>query len=338
MKKIIFFLFILSGCVKREEVMRKNFFALGTWGEIVCVANKEICQNGIEKAYREIENLENTLSYFKKDSDVYLLNNFPGKPIKVKEETFEVLKKAKEISNKTEGAFDITVASLLEIWGFYEKEKSFYEPDPELINKTLLSVGEDKIVLNESEKTVTLKNNLTKIDLGGIAKGYIVDKVVNILKKEGIKNGLVNLGGDLFCFGEGKDGKGWRIGIQDPDNKEKVVAILKVRDKALATSGQYENFKEIKGKKYGHILDPRTGYPVENEVLSVTVVAEDCLTADALATAIFVLGKEKGISILRNFSVEAVLVSKGKEGIDIWVSPGIEDKIIRGKKWLKIFS
>ncbi|MCM8765886.1 MAG: FAD:protein FMN transferase, partial [Candidatus Omnitrophica bacterium] len=131
----------------------------------------------------------------------------------------------------------------------------------------------------------------------------------------------------IFCLGEGKDKRGWRVGIQDPLNSQKIVATLHLKDKAIATSGQYENFREIQGKRFGHIIDPKTGYPVENNILSVTIVADNCLTADALATAIFVLGKEKGESVLQDFSAEAVIITRAEKGEHLWVSPGLKGKI-----------
>ncbi|MCM8783319.1 MAG: FAD:protein FMN transferase [Candidatus Omnitrophica bacterium] len=327
---ILFFLIslFLSGCSPQKEVFKREEMVLGTFGEITCFGEKDSCKKGIDKAFREIKNLEEILSFFKAESDISFLNNAQGKPVGVKKETLEVLKKAKEISQKTQGAFEVTVAPLLAIWGFYQKEKeSFSPPSGELIKETLALVGQDKIILAEDTGSVILKNPSMKIDLGGLAKGYIVDRAVAVLKKEEIKNALVNLGGDIFCLSEGRTAKVWKIGIQDPQAKEKLIATLKVRNKAIATSGQYENFREFKGKKLGHIIDPRTGYPVENDVLSVTVVASDCLTADALATAIFVLGKEQGSALLKTFSAEAVIISKSPKGKRLWISGGLKNKV-----------
>ncbi|MCM8779007.1 MAG: FAD:protein FMN transferase [Candidatus Omnitrophica bacterium] len=307
------------------ETIKKGEFVLGTLGEIICVAEKATCETAIEKAFREIKKLENLFSYFSKNSLVRQLNNAQGKPISVGEEFFAVIKKAKEISKKTGGAFDITISPLLKTWGFYEKEKPiFSEPHSELIKEKLSLVGSEKIILDEEKKSIVLKDKNMAIDLGGIAKGYIVDRAVKVMRDEGIKNALVNLGGDIFCLGKGENKSFWRIGIQDPLNAGRIVGSLKLSDKAVATSGQYENFREIGGKKFGHIIDPRSGYPVETDVLSVSVVAEDCLTADALATAIFVLGKEKAEPILKEFRAQAVIITRTGKGRHLWVSSGLE--------------
>ncbi|MGE4357638.1 MAG: FAD:protein FMN transferase [Candidatus Omnitrophota bacterium] len=308
------------------ETFKKEDMVLGTWGEITCLGKENICRRSLEKAFNEIRNLEKILSFFHPESEVTLINRAQGKPVKVRKETFEVVKKAKEISQKTDGAFDITVAPLLEIWGFYDREKRV-SPSSELVKKTLSSIGEDKIILSEDKGTITLNNPATKIDLGGIAKGYIVDRAIISLQNDGIKNALVNIGGDIFVLGEKNFRNPWQVGIQDPEDKEKIILTLRLKNKAIATSGQYENFRGFSGKKLGHIIDPRTGYPVENEILSVTVVASDCLTADALATAIFVLGKEKAPALLKEFCADAIIITKTKKGKHIWISKGLKNKV-----------
>ncbi|RKY36621.1 MAG: FAD:protein FMN transferase, partial [Candidatus Omnitrophota bacterium] len=162
------------------------------------------------------------------------------------------------------------------------------------------------------------------------AKGYGVDLVAEFLKKSGIENALVEIGGEIYCSGEGPDGKGWRIGIRHPLHRERLVARLEISDVGIATSGNYENYIFWKGKKYGHIIDPRTGYPADNDVLSVTVIAPTCMEADAWATGVFVLGWEEGkVMILRHPKLEGVMIRRTDGGgIEIWTSPGIKDKII----------
>ncbi|HDM08519.1 MAG TPA: FAD:protein FMN transferase, partial [Candidatus Omnitrophica bacterium] len=177
---------------------------------------------------------------------------------------------------------------------------------------------------------VFLKNRQMKIQLSGIAKGYGVDLVGEFLKKSGIENALVEIGGEIYCSGKGPDGKGWRIGIRHPLHRERLVARLEISDVGIATSGNYENYIFWKGKKYGHIIDPRTGYPADNDILSVTVIAPTCMEADAWATGVFVLGWEEGkVMILRHPELEGVIIRRTDGGdIEIWTSPGIKDKII----------
>jgi len=293
--KFIFFLFLIEcllGC-QNQTFYKEERVLLGTYVEIIA-PKKE----AIENAFSEIKRIEVLLNKYDPNSEVSRLNR-EGK-LKLSKETFYVIRKAKEFWQKTEGAFDITVEPLLEIWGFLDK--NYRIPTPEEIKGTLELVGADKILLNEVNQTAEFQKKGMRIDLGGIAKGYAVDMAVRKLKEMGIENALINAGGDIYCLGD-KAKKLWKVGIKEPQNKG-LRKIIYLKDKAIATSGDYEQYFKNQQKKYCHIFDPKKGYPIDSGMVSVTVSANDCLTADALATAIMVLGVDKGKELVKNWEAK----------------------------------
>jgi thiamine biosynthesis lipoprotein len=195
----------------------------------------------------------------------------------------------------------------MDLWGFTDKK--FRLPKDDEIKKTINLVGSDKIILQEENNVVEFKNLGMKIDLGAIAKGYAIDSAINKLKINGVKSCLINAGGDLFCLGD-KLGKPWNIAIQNP-RLPSFLGYLKLKDRAVATSGDYEQYFIQDNRRYAHILNPKSGYPADSGVVSVTVLASDCLTADALATAIFVLGKIKGEELAKKIlGVEVKIIEE----------------------------
>ncbi|MCM8801425.1 MAG: FAD:protein FMN transferase [Candidatus Omnitrophica bacterium] len=281
--------FCLCGC-QNKQLFKETQIMLGTFVEVISPEKK-----AIEIAFKEIKRIEVLLSKYNPESEISKLNKL-GK-LKVSPQTFYIIKKAKEFSIKTGGAFDVTVGPLMELWGFTDKD--YRLPKQEQIKETLKLIGSDKIILNDLDNTVEFAIPGMKIDLGGIAKGYAVDCAIKRLKEFQIKNCLINAGGDIFCLGD-KFGRPWSVAIQDPEGKG-FLKKLSLKDRAVATSGNYEQFFIKENKYYGHILNPKTGYPVDPDFKSVTVIASDCLTADALATAIFVLGKERYKDLIKEF-------------------------------------
>jgi len=243
--------------------------------------------------FTEIKRVENLLSKYKEDSEVAKLNKF-GK-LKVSPDTFYVLQKAKEFWQLSDGVFDITVGPLMDLWGFTDKK--YYLPKDEEIKQALSKVGLEKIIFNFDDNVVEFKIPGMKIDLGGIAKGYAVDCAVKKLKEHQIKSCLINAGGQIYCLGD-KFGRPWNVAVRAPRNKG-FWDYLKLKDKAVATSGDYEQYFMNKGKRYAHIFNPKTGYPSNSAIVSVTVIAPDGLTADALTTSIFILGKDKGSKLAK---------------------------------------
>jgi thiamine biosynthesis lipoprotein len=272
-----------------------------------------------------MKKVEELMSDYREDSEVAQINKYAGKRfVKVSDETLYVIKQALKVASQSEGAFDPTVRPLLEIWGF--KEAKFVPPRDEEIKKALEFVGWKKVEVKE--ESIKLRYEGMRLDLGGIAKGYAVDKAVDVLRRYGIDNAIVEIGGDLYCLGKGLNSKGWRIGIRHPRKKFGIIAKIYLSDDAVATSGSYENYIRWKGKLYPHIIDPREGIPVQNSLLSVTIIAPTCLEADAWATALFVMGWEKAKKVIEEKGeLEGVLIREVNGKLDVWVSSGLKGKV-----------
>jgi thiamine biosynthesis lipoprotein len=293
--------------------------AMGTVIEITLIDDdEEAASKAALQAFQEIKRIEILMSRFLGSSDVTRINRSAGVEwVKVSPETAEVIKKAKEISELSEGGFDITVGPLTELWK-KAREKKIPPPAEEVKEK--LDLVNFKNIEMDQERRVFLKKRDMAIDLGGIAKGYGVDRAFDVLRSLGYKKLIVNAGGDLRAGGL-KDNQPWSIGIQNPRESEKMLTRISVSNMAVATSGDYERFFIYEGKRYHHIFNPKNGFPTEG-CQSVTIVAKDCITADALATAVFVLGPEKGYSLCQKLDgVECLIVDgKGK----IILSPNLK--------------
>lgn len=343
MKKILILslLFIfLSGCAQ-PPLIKKAETLLGTIIEIT-VADKDkprqFVYQAIEKAFAEIERVDNLLSRFNPGSDISRINATGSvRPIKVSLETIKLIEKSVEFSRLTRGAFDITVGPLVETWAIKEKHKRRL-PSPEQVRAALNKVGYQNIDIIKTRQSVFLVHPAMSLDLGGIAKGYAVDRAIAVLREEGIRNALVNAGGDVYALGMRGEAKKWRVAVQHPRRRKAVLAVLEPEDMALATSGDYQKYIEIDGRRYSHIINPRTGAPCEDAPASVTVLAEDCLSADALATSIFVLGPQEGISLVNRLeNTEAIVASLSEDKpspcgqelgkLDILLSQGLQGKL-----------
>ena len=273
------------------------------------------------QAFQEIKRIEQLMSPWIGTSDVSCLNRSAGKDwVKVSPETFNVIQRSQKISGLSEGAFDITIAPLTQLW---RKARERGVPPPSEEVKKILGLVNFKNLLIRPDGKVFLKKKGMAIDLGGIAKGYAVDRAFEILTSLGYKNFIVNAGGDLWAGGL-KNNEPWSIGIQDPRSAEKVMATISVLDSAVATSGDYEKFFSHQGKRYHHILNPKTGFPAEG-CQSVTILCKDGMTADGLATAVFVLGSVKGYDLCQKMKgVECLIVDgDGK----VVMTPGLKDLI-----------
>ena len=267
------------------------------------------CQAAIDDAYAEIERIEAVISEWRETSAASEINRKAGvEPVEVSQEFFNLIRRSLRVSVLTDGAFDITFNTVGRLWNF--KSHTSPIPDEESIRIALKDIGYQHVVLDETKLTVFLDRRGTQIGFGAIGKGYAANRAVFVLKEHGVTGGVVNAGGDLVIFGTQENGEPWRIGIANPLDREKVFAYLDVTEQAVVTSGDYENYIEIEGKRYSHILDPRTGYPVQ-ELRSVTIVCPDGELADALATGVSVLGVEAGLALVdRLHGVEAMLVDQ----------------------------
>jgi thiamine biosynthesis lipoprotein len=298
---------------------------MGTVIEITLIGdNEEEANKAALQAFQEVKRIEQLMSPKIESGDVFRINQSCGKKgVKVSKETLEVIKRAQEISELSEGRFDITVASLTELW---RKAREKRIPPSEQEVKEKLGLVNFKNIEMDQEGKVFLKKKDMAIDLGGIAKGYAADRAFELLKSLGYKNLIVNAGGDLRVGGL-KNNQPWSIGIQNPRESKKILARISVSDTAIATSGDYEKYFIYQGKRYHHISNPKDGFPTEGNQ-SVTIIAKDCITADGLATAFFVLGAEKGYSLCQKLEgVKCLIVDK--EGKTIF-SPGLKGHISFG--------
>jgi thiamine biosynthesis lipoprotein len=258
---------------------------------------------------REMHRIESILSTWRPQSDLSRLNAAPGgEPVRVPSEVIEVLGQAYAFSELTGGAFDVTARPLVRLWGFQGGEPVL--PTDEQIEAARRLVGWRKISFDTQGSTVTLRDGAT-VDVAGIGKGYAVDRCAAVLRAHGARRALVNLGGNMRAIGAPPGKNGWTIGIRDPESEADLIGRLAIRDEAVSTSGNYENFVTIDGRRYGHIIDPRTGRPVDH-ALAVTVVAPTATAADAFSTGMFVLGPEGSRAVaLIDPSIRAVFVLPG---------------------------
>ena len=280
----------------------------------------------------KIRKIDKTLSIFNPASPVSVINNnITKKSYKLGPDLYLLIERCKEYFVLTQGAFDITVEPLVDAWGFGPgKQKA---PDSDMIRELLNHVGMSKIEFIDKGDIVHFKDPCVKMDFGGVADGYAVDETVKILKQAGIKSAITNIGGEIYCLGGGYGRQYWSIGIRNPDNKNDVIAVLNMRDKAVATSGDYENFYINGGKNYTHIVNPGTGLTVKNKLRSVTVLADDCTTADALATAIFVMGEKRGMDLINKLSgIECFLVVKDDDRLKVKMSKGMAKYLAKNEK------
>ena len=293
-KKVYFIIIILLFIWKNQgfsyDSISQTEIHMDTYVKITIkkISNSKII---LKEAFKKIEKLENELSIFKPDSEISLLNKKGG--LNISKNIQGILHKSLKISQSTDGAFDITCKPLMDL--YKKAEKRDFPPTLLEIKETLKLVSWEKIKIEGN--FITLEKGM-ELDPGGIAKGFIVDETVKFLKSKGVRNGLINAGGDVYCFGLNPKGKKWRIGIRNPKEKNKIIKIIEVSEKGIVTSGDYERYMKIKGKKYSHIVNPKTGETVQNFPVSVTIIADDCTTADGLATGCFVLGAKKGTELI----------------------------------------
>ena len=295
-------------------------FAMDTFIDLK--AQGENGEKALLEAEKEINRLEKLFSPTIEQSEIFVINQYAAKQtVTVSKDTFDLIEKAKEYCNITEGAFDITIAPVVKAWGFTEEVKRV--PSDEEIQQKLQLVDNNKLHIDKQNSTVYLENENMSIDLGGIAKGYASNKVNEILKKNGVSSAVISLGGNVSVTGKRPDGTKWRIAVQDPMNSEGYVGILNVEDTSVITSGVYQRFFEQNGKKYHHIIDTKTGKPTQNGLLSVTIVCDNGAMADALSTSVMVAGLQKGSELWRKLDNFGMIVITDSN--EMYISEDIED-------------
>ena len=266
-------------------------------------------QQALQAAEKETVRLEGMLSRFIPESEISRINSSAGiRSEKVSSEAYAVLSRAVEFSKCCQGCFDVTIGPLVNLWSILKDTSK--PPYESRIKEILPLVDYTDLALDHCKKAVGLKKAGQSIDLGGIGKGFAADKILEVLKKYGISSAFTNFGGNVATIGAKPDGSPWRIGIRHPRQENNLTGVVSVVNKSVVTSGDYQRyFIDSNGKRYHHILDPTTGYPSESGLISVTIVADSSMTADALSTILFTAGMENGIEILKAFpGTEAILI------------------------------
>lgn len=296
-----------------SKTQTKVLKLMGSRFEVSAIHNDtQVAWDAINAGIQEITRIENLISSWDENSQTSQINRNAGiEAVKVDEELYNLIHRALKISKLTDGAFDISFASMERVWKFDGSMTKV--PSKEAISESVAKVNYQNIVLNVEAQTVFLKEKGMKIGFGAIGKGYAANRAKVIMQKMGIENGLVSAGGDLIGWGEQEDGTQWKIGIADPQEKDNIFSWLSIVNQSVVTSGNYEKFAMIDGKRYAHIIDPRTGMPVTG-LKSVTMICPDAELADALATSVFVLGEEKGLNLVNQLKgIECLLVTEENE-------------------------
>jgi thiamine biosynthesis lipoprotein len=296
---------LLSACTEQRTVQRTETI-MGTEVTITVVApTAKEGEAAIDAGMAEVRRFDDMMSLYKDASEITMINLAAGKrPVRVSPEMIDAVMQAAEISRRSGGVFDVTIGPLVVLWKMRLKEGKV--PSEEELKNVLRLVDYRNIIIDEKASTIFLKRPGMIMDLGGM-KGYIADKVADLFKRQGIRNALIALAGDIWALGHREDGKPWRIGVQHPRDKEKTLAVLELSDRYVCTSGDYERFVIKEKKRYHHIIDPRTGKP-STGIISVTLVGERGAFIDPLAKVPFILGAEKGLGLVREYGAEAIIV------------------------------
>lgn len=304
-------LFLWQTKLPGQPVAQKKVLKLmGCRFELTAASNDEaIAWQAINAGIEEIERIERLISSWDKNSQTSEINRNAGvKPVKVKKELFNLIFRSKKVATLTNGAFDISFASMDRVWKFDGSMQTM--PSPEVVAQARRFINWKNIELNSGNQTVFLKEKGMKIGFGAIGKGYAANRAKVVMEKiDGIVGGVVNASGDLICWGETGNEVGQIIKIADPKNQTKALSWLQIQNTAVVTSGDYERFVNFDEIRYAHIIDPRSGYPTTG-VKSVTVICPDAELADALATSVFVLGKDEGLKLINGLKgVECLVIT-----------------------------
>ncbi len=292
----------LSGC--SEEKVSRTVMVMDTVATVECYGDnaKEAC----DKAIGEIQRLEFLFSPYIETSEIYKINkNAHLSPVKTEGEVFEVLKRCRQVSEITDGAFDITLKPLKDVWNM--KSESPTVPSKESIDGALLVCGYENLTLENG--CVFFEKEGMALDLGGAVKGYAADRAAKVIKDAGVKNALIDIGGNVYALGKSPKGKAWKIGLQHPGkDRGEYFEAIELSDKTCVTSGSYERYFESDGKVYHHIMDRQTGYSADSGLVSVSVVSKSSFEADMASTAAFVMGAEKFLEVKDKLDIETFIV------------------------------
>lgn len=317
-------LLFLSACSKNKEPITETGFYFDTVISVTLYDPSE--QDALKHCFALADKYERYFSDTISDSDISKINASAHTPVKVHKETLDLIEKGLSYSKESDGAFDITVGKLSDLWDF-SSEEDFSLPDPAEVERLAASLSYENVVVDRDAGTVMLDADHCAIDLGGIAKGYIADQMKEYLEKEGITSGLINLGGNVLALGSKPDGSAYTIGIQRPFAEDgDAILKLHIKDKSVVTSGTYQRYAKIDDKIFHHILDTQTGYPIENGLSSVTVITDRSVDGDALSTTLFTMGLKDGLAYANGLSdTDAIFITTDEK---IYYTDGYEGDVV----------
>lgn len=317
---IIMMMLILAGCPGRREI-KLSGKTMGTTYHITIIGSYFTAAAPLQKAIdARLETINDSMSTYRPDSEISRFNQIAriDIPVPIGNDFQAVMRISRNLFEVTQGAWDGTLDPLIDLWGFGRTQRSKDEiPSNEAIQKKLSAVGFHHITLHPDSQ-LSKQHPSVSLDLASVAKGYGVDAVAELIGSKGFEHYLVEIGGEVYAAGQRIDGKPWRIGINKPEAGapfDQVYRVVTLQDRAFATSGDYRIFFEVEGRRYAHIIDPRTGYPVSNNVVSVSVTADTCAMADGLATALMVMGANAGIELVNRLDgVECLIITRDDPG------------------------
>lgn len=318
------FVFFSSCSSNRPSIYSKSRTVMDTFVTITVVSDsKDKADEAIESAFSTIEQFGNLINFFSDKSEISLINMNAGiRETKVSPKLLDIIDKSVFVSEKSKGAFDATIGPEIKLWDFYKKIK----PADSEVKKNLRLVNYKNVIIDKDKSTVFLKERGMLLDLGGIAKGYGADLAAVNLKQNGILSGIVAIAGDIVTFGLKPDGKPWNIGIKNPRQKnesDEIIGRIKLSDKAISTSGDYERYFISDSQRFHHLLDPKTGYPA-NRSRSVSIISDKGVFADAFSTAVFILGPEEGLNLLQETGMDGIIIDNNGT---IHITSGLKGKL-----------
>lgn len=332
---LLFLVVLLVGCTpitnnteatQKIEPAEESNFLMGTIAKITIFDEDKKVEPIFQKAFDRISEIEDrmTMNGDSEKSEIIQLNNMAGKEFsRLSPDTFYVLEKGKYYSEVSNGKYDITIGPLVNLWNIGSEDARI--PEEIEIKNTLPLINYENLILDKETLSAKLNTPGMIVDLGSIAKGYAADEAAKILEEEGIKHAIVNLGGNIVVLNKKPDGTNWRLGLQDPlQPRGNYMGIVMLNDQTLVTSGTYERYLEVDGKKYHHILSPETGYPEENSIISISIITKASIDADGLSTTIFLLGIEEGMQLIEDLpNTEAIFITSDKK---VYSSSGINEE------------